>query len=285
MRGLPPPYAPDTRVVSSPPKESAATTGPMPNSAAIAAESGALPGRIPPQSRHGLQDAVDLLANLDRGVHRGPVFARPGRASSLHAAAWHTLSRAPSAPRTRWSWARGWWAGWPNTSSPVDVDRYQAELRAPRACTMTDEGIRAFLGVPVGELGGLGGGHQELARSSASARKKIIRDFGVFMGQMVAPAGDLRPGGALRPHPGPALRRGECGSLSFSGTPPALRRDAGRGAALHRPGHGLFVPVAPGPQAVLGGGGAGPQRGHPAGPLLPGEPRPGGLDACARRAP
>jgi signal transduction protein with GAF and PtsI domain len=67
---------------------------------------------------------------------------------------------------------------------PVDVDRYQQQSTAT-GLYYDDEGIKAFVGIPVGDMGVLVVDTKN-RMVFGEREKKIIRDFGVFMGQMVA---------------------------------------------------------------------------------------------------
>lgn len=156
--------------------------GPMAVSAAIAAEPTTLSGRLPTQSRHGLKDAVDLLANLTEAFTVALYLREPG-GHQLHAAAWHSMSRSfrSEEPVQVGEGLVGWVA---KHNRPVDVDRYKQSSEAT-GLYHADEGIQAFVGMPVGEMGVLVVDTKS-RQIFGEREKKIIRDFAVFMGQMVA---------------------------------------------------------------------------------------------------
>ena len=253
--------------------------GLMAVSAAIAAEPTALPGRLPTQSRHGLKDAVDLLANLTEAFTVALYLREPG-GQQLHATAWHSMSRSfrSEEPVQVGEGLVGWVA---KHNRPVDVDRYKQSSEAT-GLYHADEGIQAFVGMPVGELGVLV--VDTKARQIFGEReKKIIRDFAVFMGQMVLQQ-ETCVREALYGRILDLLYDIENAALSFSGRRELYDEilDAGR----------RFTGLSMGFLCLLhqgannfGGGGAGAQRGHPQGPFLSGDPGPGGMGAARSPPP
>lgn len=141
-----------------------------------------MPGRLPTQSRHGLKDAVDLLANLTEAYTVALYLREPG-GRQLHAAAWHSMGRSfrSEDPVQMGEGLVGWVA---KHNRPVDVDRYKQSSEAT-GLYHADEGIQAFVGMPVGDLGVLVVDTKN-RQIFGEREKKIIRDFAVFMGQMVA---------------------------------------------------------------------------------------------------
>eukprot|EP01022_Parablepharisma_sp_SALTPOND_P012661 TRINITY_DN16334_c0_g1_i2.p4 TRINITY_DN16334_c0_g1~~TRINITY_DN16334_c0_g1_i2.p4 ORF type:complete len:332 (+),score=107.49 TRINITY_DN16334_c0_g1_i2:542-1537(+) len=154
----------------------------MPTSAAIAAEPAALPGRTPPHSRLGLQEAVDLLANLTEASTVAVYLRDPG-GQRLHAAAWQSLPRSfrSDDPGERGEGLGGWVA---KHKRPVDVDRYQQPSTAT-GLYYDDEGIRAFVGIPIGDRGVLVVDTKN-RQVFGEREKKLIRDFVTFINQIVA---------------------------------------------------------------------------------------------------
>ena len=141
-----------------------------------------MPGRTPLQSRHGLKEAVDLLANLTE-ASTVALFLRDPGGQRLHAVAWHSLARSfrSDDPVEMGEGLVGWVA---KHKRPVDVDRYQQKSSAT-GLYYDDEGIRAFVGMPVGEWGVLVVDTKN-RQIFGEREKKIIRDFANFMAQLVA---------------------------------------------------------------------------------------------------
>ncbi|MEW5911914.1 MAG: GAF domain-containing protein [Thermodesulfobacteriota bacterium] len=153
----------------------------MLNSAAIAAESAGLSGHRTGQTRHGLQAAVEFLANITEAF-TAALFLRDQQGESLYPAAWHTLGRSFRSDRPI-RLGEGLVGYVAKHQTPVDVDRYQQSSEAT-GLYAADEGIKAFVGVPVGELGVLVV-DTKTRQVFGEREKKTIRDFGLFLAQMV----------------------------------------------------------------------------------------------------
>jgi signal transduction protein with GAF and PtsI domain len=167
--------------VSLAPKGSALTIDHMPSSAAIALNGVNSPGAPAIGPRRDLREAVELLADLTEAF-TAALFLRDRGADTLRAVAWHTLSKSfrCSEPIKVGEGVVGYVA---KHLVPVDVDRYQQGATATRLYG-EDEGIKAFLAVPIGEMGVLV--IDSKARSIFGEReKKIVREFGRFLGNLV----------------------------------------------------------------------------------------------------
>lgn len=153
----------------------------MPTSAAIAVDGERLPGAASLGSRKDLRQAVELLADLTEAF-TAALFLRDRGTDTLRVVAWHTLSRSfrSDEPIKVGEGVVGYVA---KHLVPVDVDRYQQGATATRLYR-EDEGIKAFLAVPIGEMGVLV--VDSKARSIFGEReKKVVRDFARFLGNLV----------------------------------------------------------------------------------------------------
>jgi signal transduction protein with GAF and PtsI domain len=151
----------------------------MPNSAATAVDLPAGPAPLEPS--RDLRDAVELLADITEAF-TAALFLRDRSGAHLRAVAWHTLSRSfrHDEPIQVGEGVVGYVA---KHRVPVDVDRYEQGATATRLYR-ADEGIKAFLAMPVGEIGVLV--VDTKARSVFGEReKKVVRDFARFMGHLV----------------------------------------------------------------------------------------------------
>jgi signal transduction protein with GAF and PtsI domain len=138
-------------------------------------------GPRPMKARQGLQDAVDLLANLTEAFTVA-LFLKDPTSEYMHPAAWHSLGRSfrSEEPIRVGEGLVGYVA---KHGVPVDVDRYQQSSEATGLYS-EDEGIKAFLGMPVGDIGVLVV-DTKTRHIFGEREKKTIKDFAVFMGQMV----------------------------------------------------------------------------------------------------
>ncbi len=138
-------------------------------------------GRRPVRARQGLKDAVDLLANLTEAF-TAAVFLKDHDNKYLYPVAWHSLSRSfrSDEPIRLGEGLVGYVA---KHGVPVDVDRYQQSSEATGLYS-ADEGIKAFVGVPMGEMGVLVV-DTKTRQIFGEREKKTIKDFAVFMGQMI----------------------------------------------------------------------------------------------------
>ncbi len=128
-----------------------------------------------------IQDAVELLADLTEAF-TAALFLSDRTSGNLYAAAWHTLSRAfrHDEPIRPGEGLVGYVA---KHGRPVDVDRYQQDATATRLYRQ-DEGIKAFLALPVAELGVLV--VDTKTRSAFGEReKKVVREFARFLANLV----------------------------------------------------------------------------------------------------
>lgn len=128
-----------------------------------------------------MQAAVDLLANLSEAFTVA-LFLRDQQGEHLYPAAWQTLGRSfrSDQPIRLGEGLVGYVA---KHRVPVDVDRYQ-QNSAATGLYSEDEGIKAFLGMPVGELGVLVV-DTKTRHIFGEREKKTIKDFAAFLGQMV----------------------------------------------------------------------------------------------------
>lgn len=149
-------------------------------SAVIAAEQPPISGTQPAGPFQDLQQAVELLANLTEAFTVAFYLCDPD--GGLTPLAWHTLSRSFRA-NERLKPGEGLVGHVAKHRVLVDVDRYQQSSSATRLYT-EDEGIKAFMAVPVGDVGVLVVDTKK--RSIFGEReKKTIRDFAYFLGNLV----------------------------------------------------------------------------------------------------
>lgn len=156
-------------------------TAHIPNSAATAADPGRPPAATPEDPLQELRDAIDLLADMTE-AHTAALYVRDASGESLRPLVWHTLSRSfrLQADIHLGEGVVGYVA---KHGVPVDVDRYQQGSTATRLYDQ-DEGIKAFLALPVNELGVLV--VDTRTRSVFGEReKKVIRDFAKFMANLL----------------------------------------------------------------------------------------------------
>lgn len=131
--------------------------------------------------RQELKDAINLLADLTE-AYTAALFLREHGGGNLRAAAWHSLSRSfKSAGVIReGEGVVGYVA---KHHQPVDVDRYHQSSGATRYYD-EDEGVQAFVAMPVGEVGVLVVDTKN-RQVFGEREKKIIRDFAVFFHHLV----------------------------------------------------------------------------------------------------
>lgn len=122
----------------------------MLNSAGIAAEQVKSPAGPSMETRPELQLAVELLANLTE-AHTAALFLRPFGEERLFAVAHHTLAKSFKADQTIEA-GEGVVGYVAKHGVPVDVDRYKQEATATGLYEQ-DEGILAFVAMPVGDEG------------------------------------------------------------------------------------------------------------------------------------
>ncbi len=130
--------------------------------------------------RQELKDAVNLLADLTE-ANTAALFLLDGGGQHLHAAAYHTFSRCfRQSPIRMGEGLVGYVA---KHQEPVDVDRYKQGSKA--TCLYDEEeDIKAFLAMPVGEVGVLVIDTKK--RSVFGEReKRIVRDFATFIHHLV----------------------------------------------------------------------------------------------------
>lgn len=156
-------------------------TGPMAPSAVIAADQAPPPpGPASPGPYHDLKQAVELLADLTEAFTAAFYLCEPD--GGLTPLAWHTLSKSFRCGECLKP-GEGLVGYVAKHQVPVDVDRYRQGGSATRLYR-DDEGIKAFLAVPVGDIGVLVVDTKQ--RSVFGEReKKIIRSFGYFLGNLV----------------------------------------------------------------------------------------------------
>jgi len=156
--------------------------GPMPDSAATAADGDSGQGRTSPDPRKELRDAIELLANITEAF-TAALYVRQGISQVLRPVVWHTLSRSFRAdePIRLGEGLVGYVA---KHRVPVDVDRYQQGSTAIGIYSQ-DEGIKAFVAMPVGLTGVLV--VDTKGRSVfTEMEKKIIRDFAKFLAGLLS---------------------------------------------------------------------------------------------------
>jgi signal transduction protein with GAF and PtsI domain len=131
--------------------------------------------------RQELKDAINLLADLTE-AYTAALFLREHGGSNLRAAAWHTLSRSFKAASVIRD-GEGVVGYVAKHHQPVDVDRYHQSSGATRYYD-EDEGVQAFVAMPVGEVGVLVVDTKN-RQVFGEREKKIIRDFAVFFHHLV----------------------------------------------------------------------------------------------------
>jgi len=151
----------------------------MQSSAAIAHDPAVTSGQAA-QPHRDLKQAVEVLADITEAF-TAALFLIGSGGEHLRPVAWHTLSKHFSTePIAMGEGLVGYVA---KHGVPVDVDRYQQSGSATRLYS-ADEGIKAFLAVPVGELGVLV--VDTKGRSFFGEReKKVVREFAGFLGNLV----------------------------------------------------------------------------------------------------
>lgn len=149
----------------------------MANSAATAADQAAGgSGDSSPTAGHEIRDAIELLADLTE-AYTAALFVREPHGQTLHPVAWHTLSRSFRADESI-RLGEGLVGYVAKHQVPVDVDRYQQKSTATRLYA-EDEGIKAFLAVPVGQTGVLVV-DTKTRRVFGEREKKLVREFARF---------------------------------------------------------------------------------------------------------
>jgi signal transduction protein with GAF and PtsI domain len=131
--------------------------------------------------RPELKDAINLLADLTE-AYTVALFLRDRGGESLRAAAWHSLSasfRHDAAIRL----GEGLVGYVAKHGAVVDVDRYQQSATATRLYD-ADEGIKAFLALPVGDFGVLVVDTKQ-RQIFGEREKKVVRDFAAFFAHLV----------------------------------------------------------------------------------------------------
>jgi signal transduction protein with GAF and PtsI domain len=130
--------------------------------------------------RQELKDAVNLLADLTE-AHTSALFLLDPGGKLLHLAAWHSMSS--SFRQEPVAMGEGVVGHVAKHGIVVDVDRYEQAATATRLYA-EDVEIKAFLAVPVGEVGVLVVDTKN--RSIFGEReKKIVRDFARFIHHLV----------------------------------------------------------------------------------------------------
>ncbi|MCB2187744.1 MAG: GAF domain-containing protein [Deltaproteobacteria bacterium] len=128
-----------------------------------------------------LQEAVELLADLTE-AHTVALYLFEPEKDHLKPVAWHTLSRcfrAHDAVRV----GEGLVGYVAKHGQLVDVDRYQQNSTVTRLYN-DDEGIKAFLAVPVATMGVLVV-DTKTRRIFGEREKKVIKDFARFFANLV----------------------------------------------------------------------------------------------------
>jgi signal transduction protein with GAF and PtsI domain len=131
--------------------------------------------------RHELTDAINLLADLTEAF-TAALFLRERGGEDLKAVAWHTLSRSFRAEAAIKP-SEGLVGYVMKSGRIVDVDRYQQGATATRLYD-EDEGIKAFLAMPVGEVGVLVVDTKN-RQVFGEREKKVVRDFAKFFNHLV----------------------------------------------------------------------------------------------------
>jgi signal transduction protein with GAF and PtsI domain len=145
----------------------------MANSAATAAELKNVPGPAPADDCQELRKAIELLADITEAF-TAALYVLDQDGEALRPVVWHTLSRS-FRKEADISLGEGLVGYVAKHKAPVDVDRYQQGSSATRIYD-GDEGIKAFVAFPVGNLGVLV--VDTKSRSVFGEReKKVIRDF------------------------------------------------------------------------------------------------------------
>ena len=156
---------------------------------------------LAPDPLKDLRDAIHLLANITEAFTVALYLREPGE-DHLRPVVWHTLSGSFRS-EDEVMLGEGLVGYVAKHQTVVDVDRFEDQATATRLYD-EDEGIQAFLAMPVGNHGVLVGRHQNPA-DLRRARKENRTRFRKLHGQPRGPHADLRPRKAVWPHPGPAL--------------------------------------------------------------------------------
>lgn len=131
--------------------------------------------------RPELKDAINLLADLTE-AYTAALFLRERGGENLRAAVWHSFAnsfRHDAAIRP----SEGVVGFVAKHGVPADVDRYHQPSQVTKVYS-ADEGVKAFLALPVGDFGVLF--VDTKARQIFGEReKKTIRDFAAFFAHLV----------------------------------------------------------------------------------------------------
>lgn len=154
----------------------------MPTSAATSLPEEITQGKNKLDPRKDLQDAIELLADITEAF-TAALYLRDGSGEVLRPAAWHTLSRSFRSQEDI-QVGEGVVGYVAKHRAPVDVDRYQQASTATKLYGQ-DEGIRAFVAMPVGLTGVLVVDTKRRAVFT-EREKKTIRDFAKFINNLLA---------------------------------------------------------------------------------------------------
>jgi signal transduction protein with GAF and PtsI domain len=151
------------------------------NSVVIAADPNNYEGRGCMDPHQELRDAINLLADITEAF-TAALFLRREKDGPLRPFIWHTLSRsfradADIAP------GEGLVGFVAKHGTPVDVDRYKQGSNATLLYEH-DEGVKAFVGMPVGQDGVLVVDTKNRL-AFGEREKKIIRDFSKVLANLV----------------------------------------------------------------------------------------------------
>ena len=127
-----------------------------------------------------IRDAVHLLANITE-AYTVALYLRNSDEESLRPLVWHTLSNSFRAEDDVML-GEGLVGYVAKHHTIVDVDRFEDQATATRLYD-EDEGIQAFLALPVGRMGVLVV-DTKTRRIFGEREKKIVRDFAQFMANL-----------------------------------------------------------------------------------------------------
>lgn len=133
------------------------------------------------ETRRQVQLAVSLLADLTEAFTAALFLREPGR-NTLKAAAWHTLAGSFRAEASIEP-GEGLVGHVAKHMVPVDVDRYRQNASLTGLYDQ-DEGVQAFLAMPVGDRGVLVVDTKN-RRIFGEREKKSVREFAAFLESLI----------------------------------------------------------------------------------------------------
>ncbi len=152
----------------------------MPNPTAFGANAPGQENLTPADPLKDLRDAIHLLANITEAFTVALYLKEPG-GDCLRPLVWHSMSSSFRSD-DEVMLGEGLVGYVAKHQAIVDVDRFEEQATATRLYD-EDEGIQAFLALPVGRVGVLVV-DTKTRRIFGEREKKIIRDFAQFMANL-----------------------------------------------------------------------------------------------------